>query len=158
MKTVGYSSGTGYLCQRDTLGRMRGIFGERRGMYGLGDSAAGKQVDLPDMATAVGSGAASGASVGILGGPIGSAIGAALGAAIGAGSQIWAANAAAESANKQALLQQAQALRAAGLAAQSQTQTQVAQSTTARNIAITAGAVAVLGIGAYIVYRMTRKA
>jgi hypothetical protein len=128
MKTVGYSSGTGYLCQRDTLGRIRGIMGEQRQMSGLG-------LDLTSLI------------------PGSDVAGGIIGAVFGTAGQLWLANKAATEATKQANVDASNALRAAGLQAQAQAAQVTVESQSTRNIMIGVGAVAALGLGAYLIYR-----
>ena len=152
MRIVGFSSGTGYLCQRDTLGRMRGLLGERRS--GMGSVAS----------TAVGgaaSGAATGASAGIMAGPIGSAVGSILGTLFGAGTSIWAANRQAEASSQQANYEAAKALRDAGALAQQQafaaSQKKVEMQALTKTVVISAVAIGGLALAGLIAYRMTKK-
>jgi hypothetical protein len=130
VRTVGYSSGTGYLCQRDTLGRMRGLLGESRKASGMGF------VIDPQILS-------------IAGGVAGSIL--------GVGTQIWAANVAAEKAKVQSQLESSQALRNAGLAAQQQAYQSTQTDTTVKTAAITAGAVAAVGLAVFLIWRMRRS-
>lgn len=159
MRLVGFSSGTGYLCQRDTLGRMRGLLGERRsGMDGWFS-------DLPKQVSAATGGAASGAATGgaagILAGPIGSAAGSILGTLFGAGTSIWAANKQAEASRQQANYESAKALRDAGSLAQQQafaaSQKKVEMQALTKTVVVSAVVLGGLALAGLIAYRMTKK-
>ena len=134
MRIVGFSSGTGYLCQRDTLGRMRGLLGEQRG---LGEW---KVEDMIPGADAVGS---------------------ILGTLIGGGAGILAAQKQAEAARQQANFAAAKALRDAGSLAQQQafaaSQKKVEMQALTKTVVISAVAIGGLALAGLIVYRMTEK-
>jgi hypothetical protein len=159
MRLVGFSSGTGYLCQRDTLGRMRGFLGERRSGMGGWFSDLPKQISAATGGAA--SGAATGASAGIMAGPIGSAAGSILGTLFGAGTSIWVANKQAEASSKQANYEAAKALRDAGALAQQQafaaSQKKVEMQALTKTVVISAVAIGGLALAGLIVYRMAKK-
>jgi hypothetical protein len=135
VKLVGFSSGTGYLCQRDTLGRMRGLMGERRS--GMGAFSWSSLIPGEEAAGTI------------------------LGAVIGGGSALYAANQQAKAAYEKANVDAATALRQQGTLAQQQAfqaqQTQVAAESFTKTAVTSAAIIGGLALAGFVAYMVLRR-